>query len=220
VKARLFGAAVALAAAAVLAGCGAGQLKPATGANPANQLLTQAAVEKFPDGPVRAFYQWWLYVQYNDQAGYLRMLAPSLRRAEQNSPLLSYELPVSARQLDVALPAVLSVSEQGPHATLYTQLYYHQLVGAARFTTVQVPQAFSLVKIRNHWYIEDDNFIIEQSRATLVAAGVIPSRAAGYVPRPKLPSAAATGLPGGPQTSTTTTRSRTTTTTATTTSRS
>ncbi|HWF50902.1 MAG TPA: hypothetical protein VG294_09710 [Solirubrobacteraceae bacterium] len=178
--------------AGALAGCGSGELKPASGLNPSDQLLTQAAVENVAPGPVRALYQWWRYIQYNDRVDYLSMLTPALRAKDVQSRLFNYELPTSARELDAALPYVVSVSASGPRVTVYTTVAYHQLVGASRFITVQVPQAFTLTRLGSRWYIADDQFIVEQSRPSLIAAGVIPATVAGGAAKNRGPGAATT----------------------------
>ena len=160
---RLHRLAAALALLALLAGCGAGQLRRATGLDAADQLLNQQFVGKVAAGPERALYQWWLYVQYNDQADYLKMLAPGLRSREMRANAIESELPAASRALDVAVPNVLSITRTGPSATIYTTIVYHQLVGSSRFITVQAPQAFSLVQVAGQWYIADDHFIAQQA---------------------------------------------------------
>ncbi len=162
----------------LLGGCGSGQLKPASGLSPADQLLTTAAIDKTPPGPVRALYQWWNYIQYNDLVGFLQMLAPALRAREAMNPLIGYELPIAARLLDVAAPYVESVQTQGSRATIYTLLSYRTLVGASAFTTSAVPQAFTMVRVGQRWYVADDQLVIEESRPTLVDAGVLPAAVA------------------------------------------
>ena len=161
-----------------VAGCSSGQLKPATGLDPADQLFSDAEIKKLPAGPVRALDQWWHFIQYNDLTGYLSMLAPSLRAREMNNPLIDYILPVSARALDVAVPYVQSIDVHGRTATIYALLAYHQLVGASQFTTVEVPQAFSMTQVGGRWYVADDRFVVEQSRPSLISAGVLPAAVA------------------------------------------
>jgi hypothetical protein len=209
-RGRVIGSLLAAVLAAALAGCGSGKLKPATGLNPSYQLVTQAAVQSVAPGPVRALYQWWRYIQYNDRVDYLSMLTPALRAKDLQNQLFSYELPTSARELDAALPYVVSVSASGPRVTIYTTVAYHQLVGASQFTTVQIPQAFTLTRLGSRWYIADDQFIVEQSRPSLIAAGVIPAAVAGGRLKNPGPGAAtnpaATGQPsvrgGSPATTT------------------
>lgn len=152
-----------LALLALLMGCGTGQLKPASGVDPADQLLNQAVVNKTPAGPERALYQWWLYVQYNDEAGYTRMLAPALREQRGRDRTTDRDLVAASRALDLAVPQVTSIDQSGDKATIYTSLIYHQLVGSSRYITVQAPQAFSLVQVAGRWYISDDRFIAQQA---------------------------------------------------------
>jgi hypothetical protein len=187
---------LAVVCAAAMAGCGNGQLKAASGLDPADQLLTPTMIANAPAGPMRAFDQWWYYIQYNDAGGYLRSLAPGLRRREANDPLLSDELPVTSRALDVARPDPVSVEISGDQATISTLLTYHQLVGASTFTSVQVPQAFSMVRIRGRWYVADDTFVYEQARPVLVSSGVLPAAvAAGATSQSGAAAANAAGLP-------------------------
>jgi hypothetical protein len=167
-----------LASALVLAGCGSGTLPPASGLDPADQLIRTARIAATPPGPVRTLLQFWHAVQYNDLSSYLATLPPAIRAQRTSSPLTAVELPVASRALDVALPRIESVAVNGTQATINTLLAYHQLVGASAYTTIEVPQAFTLVNEAGRWYMADDQFVVEQSRPALIQAGVLPAAVA------------------------------------------
>ena len=123
-------------------------------------LVTQKDIAKYPPAsPQRTLMSWWRAMQYTDGRGYLALLATPLRNARQADRAYRVQLPIIARQVDDAFPHITQVSIEGDKATVYTELEFRQLVGADKYATTRVAQAFSMVRESGIWRIADDLFV-------------------------------------------------------------
>ena len=133
-------------------GCGEGELAPKRGLPANTVLVTQEDVDKYPPrSPQRTLMSWWRSMQYTDSRGYLALLATPLRKARLADRAYRVQLPIIARQVDDAVPHITRVSAKGDNATVYAELEFRQLVGADRYATTRVAQAFAMVRERGDW---------------------------------------------------------------------
>jgi hypothetical protein len=147
-------------AAFVIIGCGKGELDAKRGLPANTVLVTQSDIVKYPaNSPQRTLMSWWRSMQYSDGRGYLARLATPLRNARQADRAYRVQLPLIARQVDDAFPHITQVSIEGDRATAFTQLEFRQLVGADKYATTRVAQAFSMVREDGLWRIADDLFV-------------------------------------------------------------
>ena len=146
--------------AALVTGCGEGELSPKRGLPANTVLVTQKDVDKYPPrSPQRTLMAWWRSMQYTDARGYLAQLATPLRNARLADRAYRVQLPIIARQVDDAFPHITRVAITGDNATVYAELEFRQLVGADKYATTRVAQAFSLARERGSWRISDDLFV-------------------------------------------------------------
>ena len=141
-------------------GCGKGELDAKRGLPANTVLVTQKDIVKYPsNSPQRTLMSWWRSMQYSDGRGYLARLARPVRRAREADAAYRVQLPIIARQVDDAFPHITQVSIEGDNATVYTELEFRQLVGADKYATTRVAQAFAMVREDGLWRLADDLFV-------------------------------------------------------------
>jgi hypothetical protein len=189
----------------VTIGCGEGELAPKRGLPANTVLVTQEDIDKYPPrSPQRTLMTWWRAMQYTDARGYLARLATPLRNARRADRAYRVQLPIIARQVDDAFPHITRVSIRGDNATVYTELEFRQLVGADKYATTRVAQAFSMVREERTWRIVDDIFVEAGVQDQLRALAQQDAKAG--VRSPAASSTPGTGaLPAPPPTAETTT---------------
>jgi hypothetical protein len=147
-------------AAFVTIGCGKGELAPKRGLPANTVLVTQKDIVEYPaNSPQRTLMSWWRAMQYADGRGYLARLATPVRRAREADRAYRVQLPLIARQVDDAFPHITQVVTEGDRATVYTELEFRQLVGADKYATTRVAQAFAMVREEGLWRVADDLFV-------------------------------------------------------------
>ncbi len=192
----------------VLGACGGdGESAPRGGLPASTVLVTQSDVLKYDaHTPRRSFMAWWRAMQYTDGPGYLAMLAEPLRKARRRDLAYRVQLPIIARYVEAAFPHFQNVVMSGDRATVYVEIEFRRLVGADKYASTRVPQAFPMVRENRTWRIADDLFveagvdpevrrrIREQGPASVAQTGTVTvERAPQAVPG--LPSPGATGQP-------------------------
>jgi len=159
VKLPLVSACAALAL--VAAGCGAGSLPQQEIPGASEQLLTPAAVARYPaTSPQRALLAWWRNAQFADRPAFLAAFAPSLRSRFEHSPRFGEQFDYFSNGIRNAAPRILSTEIQSGRARVFTRIEYHNPIGAARFVTSSRPQAFEFIRDASAgWLIADDTFV-------------------------------------------------------------
>lgn len=153
---------LALAGGALLAlgACGDGESAPKRGLPASTILVTQSDIVKYePHSPQRAFMSWWRAMQYTDSRGYLAMLAEPIRKARREDRSYRVQLPIIARYVESAFPHFKSVVISDNRATVYVEIEFRRLVGADKYASTRVPQAFAMVRESRTWRIADDLFV-------------------------------------------------------------
>jgi len=154
---------VAVAFAAVAAGCGDGEngnAAPQSLPGAADQILTQSDVDRYPAAsPQHALLQWWRDVQYANLTGYFDAFDPSIRQKLQQDSKARAALEYVSGSVRTARPAIASVRRRGPTATVYTAIKYRTPIGTRRFVTTSRPQAFVLVQRGGDWLLQNDSFV-------------------------------------------------------------
>ena len=197
-------------AAFVTIGCGKGELAPKRGLPANTVLVTQTDIARYPaNSPQRTLMSWWRAMQYTDGRGYLALLATPLRNARQADRVYRLQLPIIARQVDDAFPHITRVSIRGANATVYTELEFRQLVGADKYATTRVAQAFSMVRESGNWRIADDLFVEAGVQDQLRALARADAKAG--VRSPSIRATPGTAVPPPPPPPPTTTTATTTT---------
>lgn len=144
-----------------LAACGGDGERPARRGLAANVVLvTQRDILKFgPRTPERSLMLWWRAMQYTDARGYLNMLAEPLKERLRETRAYRVQLPIIARYVESAYPHVKRVAITGDRATVYTEIEFRNLVGADKYGSRRLAQAFALVREGETWRIADDLFV-------------------------------------------------------------
>ncbi|MDP1846856.1 MAG: hypothetical protein Q8K79_03605 [Solirubrobacteraceae bacterium] len=192
----------AVAFAGAVAGCGGDGELPAKRGLAASIALVSPAdiVREKPHSPERAFLAWWRTLQYTDLRGYLSLLSQPLRDARRADGMARVQLPIISQQVNKTYPHVKRVELAGNRATLYVNVEHRTLVGADRYSSTQIPQAFAMVREDGRWRIADDIYVEAAARPQLREEAAADARAGvRTTPRPTTTTAApdqpAAGLP-------------------------
>jgi hypothetical protein len=161
-------AAVALASAVVGCGDGDGNL-PAKNGLPASVVLvtSEDILRESAGSPERTFLRWWRTLQFTDVRGYMSLLSDSLREARTADGLARVQLPIISQQANTSFPHIERVELVGDQATLYANIEHRTLVGADRYASTQIPQAFAMVREDGRWRIADDIYVEAAARPQL-----------------------------------------------------
>lgn len=150
---------VATAFAFAAAGCGSGHLAPRGPFGKAEQLLTPREVAAAPSGsPQRALVTWWRAAQFADRPGFLRALAPAVRRTFERRARLDHDLIVFGEFIRLARPHVERVRREGPRAILATTVAFRTPTGGSQFLTSKRAATFILVRSHGRWRLADTAF--------------------------------------------------------------
>jgi hypothetical protein len=150
----------ACAALALVTGCGSGSLPPQQIPGVSEQLLTAAAVGRYPAGsPQHALLDWWRSAQFADRPAFLAAFTPPLRSRLQRSRTFGEDLDFFAGSIRNAAPRILSTETEGDRARIFTKIEFRNPVGATRFVASSRPQAFELVRRGSDWLLADDTFL-------------------------------------------------------------
>lgn len=155
----------------LLAGCGAGgTLRPHT--IPVNEnLVTKGDIRAAaPHSPQRSLLRWWRAVQYDDVAGYLELLSPSLRQQRRTDGRARLDLQLAQGAFIPAKPEIVSSNINGSRAIVYTRINVRQAVGASKSYTTSFPQAFTFVRENDSWGLADDQYIEQRANEAAAAA--------------------------------------------------
>lgn len=160
-------AVVALASA--IAGCGGdGDLPAKRGLAASIALVTSTDIlREKPHSPERAFLSWWRTLQYTDLRGYLSLLSQPLRNARRADGLARVQLPIISQQVNKTYPHIKRVEIVGNRATLFVNIEHRTLVGADRYSSTEIPQAFAMVRESGGWHIADDIYVEAAARPQL-----------------------------------------------------
>lgn len=185
---RPLGALVATVAVAIsLAACGGGELPAKRGLPASTVLVTQKDVlEHRPHTPERTVMAWWRAMQYTDARGYLSLLAAPVRTARRRDLAYRIQLPIIARQVEAAFPHIQDTEITGDTATVFVEIEFRRLVGADKFASTRLPQAFTLVRESQTWRIADDLFV-EAGVVDVLRAREIEDTKAGLDPQQQAP---------------------------------
>jgi len=188
-------AAVALASA--IAGCGGDGDLPAKRGLAASVALVSSAdiLGEKPGSPERAFLSWWRTLQYTDLRGYLSLLSEPLRDARRSDGRARVQLPIISQQVNQTYPHIKRAEIVTDRATLFVNIEHRTLVGADRYSSTEIPQAFAMVRERGVWRIADDIYVEAAARPQLRAEAAADAKA-GVRTTP--PPAAANPPPGQP----------------------
>jgi len=147
--------------AALLAGCGGDSKPPPPGTPSAAEFLVNEEVlaEQPKGSPEEALMTWWRSIQYNDFDGYLNELATPLRGQRERDKQARNELALVSGELNRAQPKIVHLQRSGNQATVFTRVESRQPVGATRYTTSSIPQAFTLTRQNGEWKIADDFYV-------------------------------------------------------------
>jgi len=155
---KLVGVLVAVALGATACGAG-GSAAPET-RGPAEQLLTQADVDRYSAGsPARTLLSWWRNAQFANLTAFLNGFEPELRERLVESGRAGDALIYFSGTIVNARPTILSVLRDGGNATVYTRIVYRQPVGTKRFIVYSVPRAFAMTRQRGGWLLRDDGYL-------------------------------------------------------------
>lgn len=158
----------AVALASAVAGCGDGDLPAKRGLPASVALVTSAEIlREKPRSPERAFLRWWRTLQYTDVRGYMSLLSQPLRNARTADGRARVQLPIVSQQVNKAFPHIKRVEIVANSATLYVNIEHRTLVGADRYASTQIPQAFAMVRENGGWRIADDIYVEAAARPQL-----------------------------------------------------
>jgi hypothetical protein len=161
---------VSISAAGSLAGCGGGTVRPQSVPANENLVTKDDILAVAPDSPQRSLLRWWRAVQYEDRSGHLQLLSPKLRRQRIKDGRGRYDVLLAWGAFVPAKPKIVSTEIRGNRATVFTQVYIRQLVGANRTYETSFPQAFTFVRTNGSWYLADDTFIEQKADETAAAS--------------------------------------------------
>lgn len=192
----------AVALASVAAGCGGdGELPAKRGLAASIALVSSADIlREKPGSPERAFLSWWRTLQYTDLRGYMSLLSEPLRNARRADGLARVQLPIISQQVNKTYPHIKRVEIAANRATLFVNIEHRTLVGADRFSSTEIPQAFAMVRERGLWRIADDIYVEAAARPQLREEAAADAKAGlRTTPRPPAvnttPRQPAAGLP-------------------------
>jgi hypothetical protein len=200
VRGRLPVVVALVAVASAVAGCGGdGELPAKRGLAASIALVTSDDITREkPGSPERTFLSWWRTLQYTDLRGYMRLLSQPLRNAREADGMARLQLPVISQQVNKTYPHIKRVELAGNRATLFVNVEHRTQVGADRYSSTQIPQAFAMVREHGLWRIADDIYVeaaarpqLRQEAAADAQAGVRPPPSAATAPRGQPPG----GLP-------------------------
>jgi len=174
-RARARDALFVLVALALLPSCGgAGKSPRRSVPGAAEQLLTPADVNRYPEGsPERALLAWWRAAQYDNLTRYLESFDAPMRAVLRRSPKAELALSYFSNAIRTARPKILDVDhapitgEQGPagrrnsgeRVTVYTKIEFRRPVGVANFVVTDIPRAFEMINHSGRWLLLDDGFV-------------------------------------------------------------
>jgi len=192
-------AVVALASAGV--GCGDGELPAKRGLAASIALVSPADIlREKPHSPERTFLSWWRTLQYTDLRGYMSLLSQPLRNARRADGLARVQLPIISQQVNKTYPHIKRVEIVANRATLFVNIEHRTLVGADRYSSTQIPQAFAMVRERGLWRIADDIYVEAAARPQLREEAAADAQAGVRTTPPppaadRVPGQPAAGLP-------------------------
>jgi hypothetical protein len=152
---------LAALAVSLLSACGINdRTAPATLPGAAEQLLTQAEVDRYPVGsPAHAVLAWWRNAQFANLTGFRDAYSRPLRARLETSPLTAQSLAFFSGTIRDARPRIQEVTVSDATAVVTTLIEYREPVGTTRYITSTLPRAFTLIREDGKWRLTDDLFV-------------------------------------------------------------
>jgi hypothetical protein len=153
------------ALALVSAGCGSHSLPPQQIPGVSEQLVTPAALARYPaSSPQHALLDWWRSAQFADPVAFLAAFTPPVRSRLAHRPAFGEELDYFAGSIRNAAPRILTTEIDGSRARIFTKIAYRTPIGTMHFVIYSRPQAFELVRHGDRWLLADDTLVASALR--------------------------------------------------------